>query len=62
VTTALDVINYGSGALQALNDSPTAAFTTNTLLRIKSTGVYEVFITRGSGQYRHAYATIQYFV
>jgi hypothetical protein len=62
VTTALDVINYGSGALQILNDSPTAAFATNTLLRIKSTGVYEVFITRGTGQYRHAYATIQYFV
>ena len=61
-TAALDVINYGSGALQILNDSPTAAFATNTLLRIKSTGVYEVFITRGAGQYRHAYATIQYFV
>jgi hypothetical protein len=61
-TTALDVINYGSGALQILNDSPTAAFANNTLLRIKSTGVYEVFITRGAGQYRHAYATIQYFV
>ena len=61
-TAALDVINYGSGALQILNDSPTAAFATNTLLRIKSTGVYEVFITRGAGQYRHAYATIQYFM
>ena len=61
-TAALDVINYGSGALQILNDSPTTAFATNTLLRIKSTGVYEVFITRGAGQYRHAYATIQYFV
>ena len=61
-TAALDVINYGSGALQILNDSPTASFSTNTLLRIKSTGVYEVFITRGAGQYRHAYATIQYFV
>jgi len=61
-TAALDVINYGSGALQILNDSPTTAFATNTLLRIKSTGVYEVFITRGAGQFRHAYATIQYFV
>jgi len=62
VTDDLDVINYGSGALQILNGSPTAAFATNTLLRIKSTGVYEVFITRAAGQYRHAYATIQYFV
>ena len=62
VTTALDIICYGTGGLQVAKTFPTTPTAVNTALRIKSTGVYEVVVARASAQYRYAYATIQYFV
>lgn len=61
VSNAGHVINYGSGTMTATK------FIQSTLLsfcalRIKSTGVYEIAITRSAGTYINAYATIQYFV
>jgi hypothetical protein len=63
VTTALDVINYGSGMIISSKALPTtaAAFCA---LRLKSTSpnVFEIVISRVASTHRYAYATIQYFV
>lgn len=61
VTAAGHVISYGSGTITATKQiqSTTLSFCA---LRIKSTGVYEIAITRAAGTYIQAYATIQYFV
>jgi hypothetical protein len=62
VSAVGDVINYGTAGLQIAKSYPTAPTYVGCALRIKSTGVYEILITRSAGQYRYAYATIQYFV
>jgi nitrogen fixation protein len=63
VTTALDVINYGSGMIAVAKTIP-AATAPFCALRLKSTSpnVCEVVINRAAAAYRYAYATIQYFV
>lgn len=62
VTTANDVVNYGSGAIT----SAKTAITTNAsfcVLRLKTDpNTYEIYINRASGAYRYAYAMIQYFI
>ena len=62
VTTALDIISYGTGGLQTNKTFAATPTVVNCALRIKSTGVYEIVVARAAAQYRYAYATIQYFV
>lgn len=62
VSTAGDVINYGSGMLASNRNIPATPTATYSALRIKSTGVYEINIGRATGAaHKYAYATIQYF-
>jgi hypothetical protein len=63
VSVIADVINYGSGMLAATKVVPAAPTASYSAIRIKSTGVYEVNVGRGTAAaHRYAYATIQYFV
>ena len=63
VTTALDVVNYGTGMIISSKALATtaAAFCA---LRLKSTApnIFEIVISRVASTHRYAYATIQYFV
>lgn len=62
VSIASDVISYGSGMLAATKVVPSAPTASYSAIRIKSTGVYEVNVGRGTAAaHRYAYATIQYF-
>jgi hypothetical protein len=61
VSAVGDVLNYGSGLISALKTANTVF--NSVALRIKSTGVYEVAVTRTTGVgAKQAYITIQYFV
>jgi len=61
VSSVGEVINYGSGLISALKTANTVF--NSVALRIKSTGVYEVAVTRTVGvAAKQAYITIQYFV
>ena len=62
VSTAADVINYGSGMLTTNRNVPVTPTVSYSAIRIKSTGVYEINIARTTAaNHRYAYATIQYF-
>jgi ribosomal protein L35AE/L33A len=61
VTSVGNVISYGSGTMTATKQIQSTLLSF-CALRIKSTGVYEIAITRSVGTYTQAYATIQYFV
>lgn len=61
VSAVGEVLNYGSGLISALKTANTVF--NSVALRIKSTGVYEVAVTRTVGvAAKQAYITIQYFV
>jgi len=63
VSANADVISYGSGMLSANRNVPAAPTAAYSCIRIKSSGVYEINIGRGTAaSHRYAYATIQYFV
>lgn len=57
-----DVIAYGIGMLTSLRTSPATPTSVATVLRIKSSGTYEINILRVTAStHKYAYATIQYF-
>jgi hypothetical protein len=63
VSAVGEVLNYGSGMITGTRQIP-STIVSFCALRIKSTSpnVYEIAVTRGTGSYRYAYITIQYFV
>lgn len=65
VTTNLDTLNYGSGALSTAKASLGTPVATYTSLRLKTLGtpnVFEIVIARASGAFQYGYSVIQYFV